>query len=125
VLTDNARNGNPSQQTIPLKGTGIDFTISVSPGSQTIAAGQKATYSIASTPVSGFNGTVALSCSGGPPNSTCTISPATVNPSGASSATLTVVLLPPMNVNLGTFPLTITAQAGGDVHTATMSLTVK
>jgi uncharacterized membrane protein len=36
-----------------------------------------------------------------------------------------VTLHPPMNVNHGTFKLTLTAKSGSDVHTQTVSLTVK
>ena len=44
---------------------------------------------------------------------------------GTSTASVTVAFHPPMNVNHGTFPLTLTAIAGSTVHTATVSLTVK
>ncbi|MBV8834121.1 MAG: hypothetical protein JO108_33390 [Acidobacteriaceae bacterium] len=102
-----------------------DFAIAASPSSQTIPSGQDATYSLALTSLGGFNGTVALSCSGGPPNSSCTLSPASVRLNGSNNAAMTVELHPPMNVNHGTFMLTITAQSGNDVHTVPVSLTVK
>jgi len=102
-----------------------DFTIAATPSSQTIPSGHDASYALALTSLGGFNGTVALSCSGGPPNSSCSFSPATVNLNGSSSTTMTVELHPPMNVNHGTFLLTITAQSGNDVHTANVSLTVQ
>jgi hypothetical protein len=102
-----------------------DFAIAATPSSQTIPSGHDASYAVALTSLSGFNGTVALSCSGGPPNSSCSFSPAAVNLNGSSNSTMTVELHPPMNVNHGAFLLTVTAQSGNDMHTATVSLTVK
>jgi len=102
-----------------------NFNLTVTPASQTIPAGHSATYSVALASVNGFTGNVALSCSGGPPHSTCSVSPTSVALSSSSTAKLTVTLKTPMNVNLGTFKLTLTAKSGSDVHTQTVSLTVK
>src|SRR5262249_20204695 len=52
-----------------------DFNLTVTPSSQTIPAGHAATYSVALASVNGFSGKVALSCNGGPPHSTCSVSP--------------------------------------------------
>jgi len=65
------------------------FTLSASPGSQTLYTGQAATYTATVTPGPGFNLPVALSCSQLPANTTCNFSPATVNSNNWSS-TLTV-----------------------------------
>jgi Beta-propeller repeat len=60
--------------------------------SMSITAGQTATYSLQVAPVSGFNGTVTLSCSGSPSPSTCSISPNSVSPNGTSDSPFTVTV---------------------------------
>jgi hypothetical protein len=76
-----------------LTGTGQDF--SLAPGSQataTVSPGQTASYKITVAPGGGFNQTVTLSCSGAPPQSTCSVSPSSVTLSGsASTATVNVI----------------------------------
>jgi hypothetical protein len=103
-----------------------DFSITASPSSQTIPSGHQAIYSILVTPIGGLTGAVALSCSGAPPNSTCTVSPSTANLQGAA-ITSTVTLSANQNVNHGTFTLTFTgALVGGNLtHSTTVQLTVK
>ena len=69
-----------------LTGTGIDFQLSpISPTSQTVTSGNAASYSLELTPVNGSVGTVALSCSNLPPNSTCNVSPTTASLAGPSN----------------------------------------
>ena len=67
----------------------IDFSISASPGSQTVYTGQPAAYNVTIAPGIGFDWQVALSCTELPANTTCTFSPATVN-GGAWSSKLAV-----------------------------------
>jgi uncharacterized membrane protein len=56
-----------------------------------VSAGNKATYNLQVTPMNGFNGAVALSCSGAPSEATCTVSPSSMTLSGAAGAfTVTV-----------------------------------
>lgn len=106
-----------------LLGISGDFTISASPASQTIPSGHSATYAISLAPEGGLIGTVSLSCSGGPPNSTCTVSPSSIASNG--TATVKVVLSRPMNVNHGTFALTITGTLGDLIHSTDVTLKVK
>jgi uncharacterized membrane protein len=102
-----------------------DFSLTVTPPSLTISSGHSASYSVALKSLNGFTDTVALGCSGGPLHSTCAVSPASVSLSSSSTVKATVTLQTPQNVNHGTFMLTITAKAGADTHSATVSLTVK
>src|SRR5438270_144035 len=92
-VTDNAT-GSP--QTVSLTGTGsstaADFSLSVSPTSGTITAGQSATFTLSVTPSGGFNQTVSLSCGGAPQAGTCAISPGAVTPNGSSASTATISL---------------------------------
>jgi hypothetical protein len=103
---------------------GGDFSISATPSSQTISSGHQAVYTITLTPISGFTGSVNLSCSGGPKNSTCTISPSVDNLQG-QPAYATVTLFANKNCDHGTFTLTFKGTSGSLVHSTTVSLTVK
>jgi len=103
-----------------------DFTITATPSAQTISSGHQAIYSVTVTPISGLTGAIALSCSGVPANSTCSVSPSTDNLQGAP-VTSTVTLFANKNVNHGTFTLTFTGTlVGGNLtHSTTVQLTVK
>lgn len=115
-----------SSTTAALQVNVADFSITASPTSQTISSGHKAVYKITLTPIGGLTGLVNLTCSGGPPNSLCSISPSTDNLQGAA-VTSTVTLSPNKNVNHGTFTLTFTGSYGSGalVHSVSVSLTVK
>jgi hypothetical protein len=74
TFTDNGPSGT---QATSLSGTGIDFALTAtSATSATIAgSGASTTYALQLASVSGLSGNVALSCSGAPANSTCTVVP--------------------------------------------------
>ena len=103
-----------------------DFSISATPSAQTISSGHQAIYNISVTPISGLTGTIALSCSGAPANSTCSVSPSTENLQGAAVMS-TVTLSASKNVDHGAFTLTFTGAlvAGNLSHTTSVQLTVK
>jgi hypothetical protein len=103
-----------------------DFSITATPTAQTISSGHQAIYSVTVTPVGGLTGTIALSCSGVPLNSTCSLSPSTDNLQG-TAVTSTVTLFANKNVNHGIFTLTFAgALVGGNLtHSTTVQLTVK
>jgi hypothetical protein len=68
-----------------------DFSLSLTPSSQTIKSGDSATYTLTATPIGGLRGTVSLSCSGNPTRSHCVVSPSTIDlSSSAGTATITV-----------------------------------
>jgi len=89
VITDNAAN---SPQVVPLSGGGAAFSISVSPTTTTITAGQAANYNLSVNPLFGFDSKVTLSCSGAPAQATCFFTPNSATPNGttASAVTFTV-----------------------------------
>ena len=96
-----------------------DFSLSVSPASQSVARGRAATYTVTLSPANGFSGSVALSATRLPAGASATFSP---NPATTSSS-LTVQTsssTPP-----GTYTLTITATSGSLSHSTTASLQVK
>lgn len=64
-----------------------DFSISASPASMTISAGQPAAFTVTVAGLNGFNSAVNLSCSGQPVNSTCSFSPTSVTPASGGMAT--------------------------------------
>jgi len=89
AINDNAQ-GN--SQVVNLTGTGADFVLASSPNSDTLKAGNTATFQLAISPVGGaFTNIVKLSCSGAPNLAACSISPNSVTPNGiGGSATLTI-----------------------------------
>ena len=93
TITDNAP-GSP--QTVPLSGTGAsDFVLGVAagtPSSDTVTAGNSASYSVAMAPVGGFNQTIVLGCTGAPAGATCSASPGSVTLDGTKVQTATVTV---------------------------------
>jgi hypothetical protein len=91
VVADNAPGGS---QTLPLSGSGGDFSLTVTPTAITIPAGGSANFEVDVAPAVGYKGVVALTCSGigSAQNATCTASPTslTMNGTTASTATITV-----------------------------------
>jgi hypothetical protein len=98
-------------------------TIQASPATQTISSGHSASYTVTLTSLNGLTGNVSLACTGGPPNSTCAVSPTTLMLN--HSVNFTVMLSTAMNVNHGTFKLTFTGTLGSLKESTTVSLTVK
>lgn len=82
-ISDSAVN---SPQTAGLSGTGMDFSISAASTTTTINAGQSANFTVVISPNGGFNQAVSFSCFGAPRASTCTVTPASVTPSGTSTS---------------------------------------
>ncbi|HEV2247953.1 MAG TPA: choice-of-anchor D domain-containing protein [Terriglobia bacterium] len=89
-----ADNAHGSPQTVALSGeVASDFVLAVDPGTpsiDTVKAGSAATYSIALSPVGGFNQTIALECLGAPAGAACTISPGSATLDGENYQTVTV-----------------------------------
>ena len=98
IIADNAP-GTP--HSVPLSGTGMDFTLSAAPASASVSAGQSASFAVAIAPAGGFAGSVSLQCSGTPALSTCLVSPTTVAVGGTNAASATVTV-------------TTTGSAGGE-----------
>jgi len=97
-----------------------DFTISAAPSSRRIRRGRSTTYTATLTPVNGFNGTVNLSLTGCPGNSTCTFNPASLTPPGNSTLNVSTT----SSTRTGTYTLTITGTSGSLRHSTSVSLTV-
>ncbi len=92
TITDDAA-GSP--QSVTVTGTGTDFSIDAASGgstSATVKAGQTATYNLQVTPISGFSGTVSLSCAGAPSLAACTLSANSVTPNGSATSPFTATV---------------------------------
>ena len=63
----------------------LDYTISASPSTLTIHRGQTGTATLTITPVGGYTGPVAFTCSGLPQYATCTFLPATLQMDGSGT----------------------------------------
>ncbi|MGA9507478.1 MAG: SBBP repeat-containing protein [Candidatus Sulfotelmatobacter sp.] len=87
----NSNDTNPSN-TATASFTATDFSISILPSSQTVVAGNTATYSVFVSPSESFGANVSLSCSSLPVGASCGFTPSslTFNGPGQQSSTLNV-----------------------------------
>ena len=97
-----------------------DFSVAVTPGSATVAAGSSTTASIATSVTSGSAQSVGLTATGAPAGVTVSVSPTSVTAGG--SATLNVTTA--STAAAGTYPITVTGSAASGSHSATYSLKV-
>ncbi|HXZ41206.1 MAG TPA: hypothetical protein VEG68_10740 [Terriglobales bacterium] len=100
-----------------------DFSISASPASQTVAVGGSLSYTAKLAALNGFSGTVGLTVTGCPSNTTCTLKPTSVPFPPGQNSTLTVQTT--STTPGGTYTLTITGTSGSLIHTASVTLVVK
>jgi Domain of unknown function (DUF1929)/Glyoxal oxidase N-terminus len=136
TLTVNASSSTPAG-TYPLTITAIsgglthtakvnltvaDFSISVSPSSQTLTStgNSKATYTVTISTLGPFSATTTFSVSGLPARTSASLSPGSVPGKGTSTLTITAKGKAPS----GTYPLTVSATGGGLTHSATVSLVI-
>jgi hypothetical protein len=100
-----------------------DFSISASPSNRSIKRGSKTTYTTTVTALNAFAGTVNLSVTGCPANSTCRLIPTSVTlPPSPANSTLSVGTS--KKTPTGTFTLTITGTSGALQHSTSVTLTV-
>ena len=99
-----------------------DFSLAVSPSSQTVAPGASTTYTVTMTASGGFNSAVSLGVSGLPSGAGASCNPASLSPT-SSSCTLTVTTT--ASTPTGTSTLTITGTSGSISHTITTTLAVQ
>ncbi|HEX9919776.1 MAG TPA: PQQ-dependent sugar dehydrogenase, partial [Pyrinomonadaceae bacterium] len=99
-----------------------DFSINVTPATQTILPGASGAYTITVTPSNNFTGTVNLSLAGLPAGVSASFNPASVQitDAGARSSTLTVTT--DAAAPLGNFTFNVTGASGNLQHTATATL---
>jgi len=110
--------------TITPSGPTQDFSISASPSSQTVTAGQGTTYSVAVGALNGFTGTVNLSLTGPSPQGvTFGFSPASIAGSGMSTLTF-MTSVGGVNTPPGTYMFNVIGTSGSLVHSVPVTLIV-
>jgi hypothetical protein len=78
--------------TMTVGGATPDFTLSATPSSLAVSAGQNVTTTVSVAPLNGSTQTVTLACSGLPAFATCGFSPATTTLNGTTAAAVTVTV---------------------------------
>jgi len=126
TLNDNDFNG---PETVALSGYGPYFTPSVAPSALTISPGSTGTATVTVTPFGNFDGLIALSCSGAPPNSTWALTPTQVNLDGTDTAktsalTLTTTSTTPAGVYSLTITGVFTTNGGHLQYSTTLQVTI-
>jgi hypothetical protein len=97
TITDNA-GGSP--HSIPLAGSGWDFTLT-GPATGTVTAAAPLKFNVTMTPLGGFNQGVGLTCTGAPANTTCTVVTPVTAADGKTAqtaqvtVTTTAMMIPP------------------------------
>jgi hypothetical protein len=97
-----------------------DFNLNASPGSQTVNAGDSASYGIVASPQNGFTGTVTLSASGPGGDIFVDISPSTITANGSAILTVTTS----DTTAAGTYTVFVTGSSGSLNHSTTLTITV-
>src|SRR5262249_41327411 len=104
--------------TLVVNGPTPDFTISATPSSQNVTHGSATSYTVSIGAVNGFTGTVNLSITGLPNQTSGSFNPASV--AGSGNSTLTVQT--GRKTRAGTSTLTITGTSGSLTHATTVTL---
>jgi hypothetical protein len=105
---------------VTIAGPAPDFTLTMSAGPGSVAAGGSAAYTVTTTGNNGFNGVVSFGTSGLPAGVTGSFNPSTVTGSGSTALTVKTTT----GASSGTFAITVTGASGALQHTATASLNV-
>ena len=124
-LTISATDGvltHTASVTLVVASNAPDFTLAVSPASQSVVQGSSVAYSAVITALNSYTGTINFSVSGLPAGATLTPPPPAVTNSGSS--TITILTNNGVTTPVGTYPLTISATDGVLVHTASVTLIV-
>ncbi|MFZ0636176.1 MAG: galactose oxidase-like domain-containing protein [Candidatus Acidiferrales bacterium] len=119
TVTDNDGLTDPSPETRTIT-VGPDFTVSSTPASQTVAAGNATTYTVTVSAGTGFTGSVSFGVSGLPANATATFNPTSVTTSGSSTLSISTTT----SVASGTYSLVIAGTSGGLTNISAATLIV-
>jgi hypothetical protein len=99
-----------------------NFTITATPPAETVYGGGLGAFILELQSVKGFNGSVTLSCSGGPTGSYCVDLPQTVKVNGTALAVSGILF--PINTKPGTYTITFTGVSGSLNNRTTATFTV-
>jgi hypothetical protein len=97
-----------------------DFSLTTTPSTQTVTAGDSTVYTATVDALAGFTGTVTLGVSGLPSGASGSFSPATISTSGSSTLTIPTT----SGTAAGTYTVTITGTSGSTQHTSTATLVI-
>jgi hypothetical protein len=107
---------------VMLSVTVPDFMLTATPGSETVSPGGSTTYTINTSALNGFTGTVNLSVIGQPSGTTASFSSTSIN--AGTSSTLTVATSTGTPTGTSTLTITGTSASGSLTHSATVTLVV-
>jgi hypothetical protein len=96
AITTSTLSQNPAPTNVLINttsGAAQDFFLAASPPSVTVTPGQTGNYTLTVSPVNGFSHKVGFTCSGAPPQSTCTVTPISVTLNGTANATADVAVV--------------------------------
>jgi hypothetical protein len=96
-----------------------DFTLSISPGSQTVTAGQSTTFTVSVNPQNGWTAPVSLQVSGLPSDSTSNFDPNPVQSGGFSTLSVST------SRSTGQFGLVVVGNGEGRQHTTSATLIIQ
>jgi hypothetical protein len=97
-----------------------DFSLTMSPNSQTVSAGGNTTYTVTVNPLRGFSGVVSFGTSGLPSGTSATFNPATVTGSGSTTVTINTT----SGAATGNFAVTVSGTSGVLLHDASAGLNI-
>ena len=103
----------------------VDFSISASPTTLTMAQGESRTTTVTVLSINNFNSAVTLSISNWPSGVTPSFNPTDVIPPAGQSAASILTIAVAKNAPLGTYGLTVTGTAGSLVRTSVVTITVQ
>jgi subtilase family serine protease len=107
---------------LTVTGTSPNFTISASPTSLTIDAGNSGHSTITTAISGGFDSAIALSATGEPSRVTVSFSPSSIPAPGSGSSTMTVTVN--RRARSGNYTITVKGVGGGVTHTTTVTLSI-
>ncbi len=119
TVTVKGNSGSLSHSTTVSLGV-MDFSLSATPASQSVAAGSATSYTVSAGTINGFSGNVSLSASGLPTGATASFNPNPVSVLSSSTMTVTTSGSTPT----GTNTVAIQGTSSGITHTANVGLSV-
>jgi hypothetical protein len=100
------------------------YTITPNPSSETVVVGGLAAFVLQVRSTTGFNGSIKLSCSGGPAGTTCEDFPMTIRLTNGYGLAVSGIMFP-RNTAPGTYTITFTGISGAISNSATATFTVR
>lgn len=97
-----------------------DFTVAVTPSTQSVTQGSCVSYTLTTTALNGFTGSETISIGGLPAGATATATPSIITGGGTSTITICTTTTTPA----GAYAITVTLASGSLSHSQTFTLVV-